>query len=281
MPADVTTDGVFVTDLPALFDLSGQTAVVTGGGGALGAVVARGLAAAGASVVVVDLRQASAEQVSQSITEAGGQAIGLGADLSAEAAVGQVFADVDAAFGQVNILVNAISAPVERHRAEEFPLEAWNSMLAANLTSYFLCSRAAAGRMIAAGRGGAIVNFASIAGLSAMGRGNLAYSAAKGGVVQLTREHAYVWAPHGIRVNAVLPCQFVNEWWAGQIADPAHAKLVARSVSGIPLGRLGEPPEIVGPVLFLASAAASMVTGVMLPVDGGNLAMNAGASLDW
>jgi len=270
-----------VTDLPALFDLSGQTAVVTGGGGALGAVVARGLAEAGAAVVVVDLRAANAERVSQSIADAGGQAAGFGADLSSEDAVGQVFAEVDAAFGPVGILVNAISAPVERHLAEDYPLADWNYSLASNLTSYFLCSRAAAARMIAAGRGGSIVNFASTAGVSALGRGNLAYSAAKGGVVQLTREHAFVWAHHGIRVNAVLPCQFINEWWAGQLADPAHAGLVNRAISGIPLGRLGEPPEIVGPVLFLASAAASMVTGIMLPVDGGNLAMNAGGSLDW
>jgi NAD(P)-dependent dehydrogenase (short-subunit alcohol dehydrogenase family) len=264
-----------------LFDLSGQTAVVTGGGGALGSEVARGLAAAGASVVVVDLRQANAEQVSRSITDGGGRAVGFGADLSAEAAVNQVFAEVDSAFGQIDILVNAISAPVDRYLAEEFPLEKWNSMLDVSLTSYFLCSRAAATRMIAGGHGGSIVHFASIAGMSAMGRGNFAYSVAKGGVVQLTREQAYVWAHHGIRVNAVLPCQFVNDWWASQAADPAHAALVARSVAGIPLGRQGRPPEIVGPVLFLASAAASMVTGVMLPVDGGNLAMNAGASLDW
>jgi NAD(P)-dependent dehydrogenase (short-subunit alcohol dehydrogenase family) len=270
-----------VTDLPALFDLSGKTAVVTGGGGALGAVVAGGLAAAGAAVVVVDLRQANAEKVSQSITETGGRAAGFGADLSSEAAVNQVFAEVDAAFGSVDVLVNAISAPVERHLAEDYPLDEWNQSLASNLTSYFLCSRAAATRMIAAGRGGSIVNFASTAGVSALGRGNLAYSAAKGGVVQLTREHAYVWAEHGIRVNAVLPCQFINDWWAGQIADPAHSGLVNRVISGIPLGRLGEPPEIVGPVLFLASAAASMVTGIMLPVDGGNLAMNAAASVGW
>ena len=270
-----------MTDVPALFDLSGKTAIVTGGGGALGAVVAQGLAAAGAAVVVVDLRQANAEKVSQSITETGGRAAGFGADLSSEAAVNQVFAEVDAAFGSVDVLVNAISAPVERHLAEDYPLDQWNTSLASNLTSYFLCSRAAATRMIAAGRGGSIVNFASTAGVSALGRGNLAYSAAKGGVVQLTREHSYVWAEHGIRVNAVLPCQFINDWWAGQIADPAHSGLVNRVISGIPLGRLGEPPEIVGPVLFLASAAASMVTGIMLPVDGGNLAMNAGASIDW
>ena len=100
-------------------------------------------------------------------------------------------------------------------------------------------------------------------------------------MAQLTKETAYAWAPHGIRVNAVLPCQFVNDWWRGNLADPDRRKLVDRVVSAIPLGRMGEPEEIAGPVLFLASEAASMVTGVLLPVDGGNLAMNAGASLDW
>jgi NAD(P)-dependent dehydrogenase (short-subunit alcohol dehydrogenase family) len=119
-------------------------------------------------------------------------------------------------------------------------------MLAVSLTSYFLCAKAAATRMIAAGRGGSIVNFASIAGLSAVGRGNLAYSAAKGGVVQLTREHAYVWAHHGSRVNAVLPCQFINDWWAGQVADPAHADLVARWSSGCGRRR-GPAPRAAGP----------------------------------
>jgi NAD(P)-dependent dehydrogenase (short-subunit alcohol dehydrogenase family) len=275
--------------LPALFDLSGRVAVVTGGGGALGTVVAGALAEAGASVAVVDLSEATAAKAAASLAEAiAGQgelgatrAIGVGADLSTEEGVEGAFAAIDQAFGRVDILVNAISAAIDRHGPEEFPLHTWDAMLAANLTSYFLCSRAAAQRMIPAGRGGSIVNFGSIAGANALGRGGLAYGVAKGGVAQLTRETAYAWAPHGIRVNAVLPCQFVNEWWRGNLADPARRKLVDRVVSAIPLGRMGEPGEIAGPVLFLASDAASMVTGVLLPVDGGNLAMNAGASHDW
>ncbi len=133
--------------------------------------------------------------------------------------------------------------------------------------------------MMAAGRGGSIVNFSSIAGVSALGRGNMAYAVAKGGVCQLTREMAFACAPDNIRVNAILPCQFTNAWWAGIISDPTYEPLVDRVLSGIPLGRLGAPSEIGGPVVFLASDAASMVTGVMLPVDGGNLATNAGASL--
>ncbi len=264
--------------LPALFDLSGRVAVVTGGGGALGRVVAAALAEAGASVAVVDLSEANAAQVAGAIAPA---AIGIGADLSSEEEVEATFAAVDQAFGRVDILVNSISAAIDRHGPENMPLATWDAMIASNLTSYFLCSRAAAQRMIPAGRGGSIVNFGSIAGSSVLGRGGMAYGVAKGGVAQLTKETAYAWAPHGIRVNAVLPCQFVNDWWRGNLADPDRRPLVDRVVSAIPLGRMGEPDEIAGPVLFLASEAASMVTGVVLPVDGGNLAMNAGASYDW
>jgi NAD(P)-dependent dehydrogenase (short-subunit alcohol dehydrogenase family) len=280
--------------LPALFDLSGRVAVVTGGGGALGRVAAGALAGAGASVAVVDLSEANAAKVAASLTEASAshdgtnpgeagtvKAIGLGADLSSEEAVERAFAAVDEAFGRVDILVNSISAAIDRHDPDEFPLATWEAMLASNLTSYFLCSRAAAQRMIPAGRGGSIVNFGSIAGSSVLGRGGIAYGVAKGGVAQLTKETAYAWAPHRIRVNAVLPCQFVNDWWRGNLADPERRELVDRVVSAIPLGRMGEPEEIAGPVLFLASEAASMVTGVLLPVDGGNLAMNPGASLSW
>ena len=266
--------------LPALFDLSGRVAVVTGGGGALGRVVAGALAQAGASVAVLDLSADTAAAVAAGLGESS-RAIAVGADLSSEAEVDRAFEEIDQAFGRVDILVNAISAPVDRYEPQDFPLGAWDTMLAANLTSYFLCSRAAAQRMISAGRGGSIVNFGSISGENALGRGSLAYSVAKGGVAQLTRETAYAWATHGIRVNAVLPCQFFNDWWRGNLTDPDRRKLVDRVVSGIPLGRMGEPEEIAGPVLFLASQAASMVTGVLLPVDGGNLAMNAGASLDW
>jgi NAD(P)-dependent dehydrogenase (short-subunit alcohol dehydrogenase family) len=270
-----------VLNAAALFDLTGRVAVVTGGGGALGRVAAAGLAAAGAAVVVMDVRGEAAIAAADSIPPGGGDALGLGADLSDEAEVERVFSEVDGRFGRLDVLVNAISAPVDRHAAEFFPLADWNAMLSANLTSFFLTSRAAATRMIAGGRGGSIINFSSIAGLTALGRGNMAYSVAKGGVVELTRETAYAWAPHGIRVNSILPCQFRNAWWDGNLGDPDRRPLVERVLSAIPLGRLGDPEEIVGPVLFLASDASSMVTGVQLPVDGGNLAMNAGASLDW
>jgi NAD(P)-dependent dehydrogenase (short-subunit alcohol dehydrogenase family) len=164
-------------------------------------------------------------------------------------------------------------------RPEAFPLEIWEDVLRTNLTGYFLFARAAGKRMIAQDDGGSIVNVSSIAGASSLGRGNLAYGASKSGVNQLTRELAVEWAHHGIRVNAIQPCQFLNEGWRTSVADPGKASLVQRVLSGIPIGRMGEPHEIVGPVLFLVSDAASMVTGALLPVDGGNLALNPTGSL--
>jgi 2-deoxy-D-gluconate 3-dehydrogenase len=232
----------------------------------------------------VDLRIENANRVADSINATGGRAVGYSGDLSKAAAVADVFGNIDAEFARIDILINAISAPVNRFHPEDFALDEWQTMLDSNLTSYFLCAQAAARIMMRAGNGrngGSIVNFGSIAGVSALGRGNLAYAVAKGGVMQLTRELAYAWANRNIRVNTVLPCQFVNQMWSSALVDEERTPVVDRVLSGLPLGRMGVPSEIVGPVLFLASDASSMVTGVALPVDGGNLAMNPGASLEW
>jgi NAD(P)-dependent dehydrogenase (short-subunit alcohol dehydrogenase family) len=156
---------------------------------------------------------------------------------------------------------------------EAYPLSLWQATFAVNLTAPFLCSRAASRVMIANG-GGSIINISSIGGISALGGGILAYDVAKSGVIQLTRELAVDWAKYGIRVNSVAPCQFRTRGWATAMEDPGKAVFVDAVISGIPLGRMGEADEIVGAVLFLASGAASMVTGAILPVDGGNLAAN-------
>jgi NAD(P)-dependent dehydrogenase (short-subunit alcohol dehydrogenase family) len=185
-----------------------------------------------------------------------------------------VYAALDRAFGQIDILVNNAGRNAMQGKPEVFPLDIWEEVIRTNLTGYFLNARAAGKRMIARGRGGAIVNVSSIAGASSLGRGNLAYGTSKSGVNQLTRELAVEWAHRGIRVNAIQPSQFLNAGWRAMVADPSRSALVERVLSGVPMGRMGEPHEIVGPVLFLVSDAASMVTGVLLPVDGGNLALN-------
>jgi NAD(P)-dependent dehydrogenase (short-subunit alcohol dehydrogenase family) len=162
---------------------------------------------------------------------------------------------------------------------QRVPIDVWDAVLRTNLTGMLLYAQRAAERMIAAGRGGSIVNISSTAGSSVLGRGNLAYGVSKSGVIQMTRELAVEWARYDIRVNAIQPCQFLNEGWRPALTDPSKQDLVERVVSGIPLGRMGEPHEIVGPILFLASPAASMVTGITLPVDGGNLVFNPGGTL--
>ena len=134
--------------------------------------------------------------------------------------------------------------------------------------------------MIARGQGGAIMNMCSICGTSATGRGSFPYSIAKGGIAMMTKELAIEWAKHGIRVNAIQPCQFLTPGLRHRLDNPQLGHIRDKFLSGIPLNRLGEPPRWSGPVIFLVSDAAAMVTGVLLPVDGGNLAMNAGGTKD-
>ena len=265
------------------FDLSGRVAVVTGAASGLGHSIAAGMAGHGAIVVGADINDAGLEATVQRIRRAGGTAIGVHCDVSDEASVDALYARVDAQYGHVDILVNDAFTPLTREAPEAYSLEAWERSIRVNLTGYFLCARGAGKRMIGQGRGGSIVNISSIAGSSGMGRGNFVYSVSKHGVIGLTRELAIEWAKHRIRVNAIQPCQFLTPGLQAFIdAAPDPQAVIERFLRGIPLDRLGDPErDIVGPVVFLASDAAAMVTGVTLPVDGGNLAFNAGGSKTW
>jgi NAD(P)-dependent dehydrogenase (short-subunit alcohol dehydrogenase family) len=189
------------------------------------------------------------------------------------------FAQVDETLGKVDILVNLAYTPTFG-APEELSLADWEHAFRINVTSYFLCCQQAGRRMIAQGGGGSILNMCSIGGTSAIGRGSYPYSVSKGGIVMLTKELAVEWARHGIRVNAIQPCQFMTPGLKHRLDNPELGHIRERFLSGIPLNRLGEPHEMVGPVVFLVSDAAAMVTGVLLPVDGGNLALNAGGTKD-
>jgi NAD(P)-dependent dehydrogenase (short-subunit alcohol dehydrogenase family) len=263
-----------VPELSSLFRLDGRVALITGAGGAFGRAIALGFAELGARVFLTDLDTDRLNETASQVRAAGGTCSTHQCDTGSAEDVDAAFAELDRAFGQIDILVNnAGGNPMQGH-PEDFPLNIWEAVLRTNLTGYFLNARAAGKRMIAARRGGSVVNISSIASASSLGRGNLAYGASKSGVNQLTRELAVEWAHHGIRVNAIQPCQFLNAGWRAMVADPNRSELVQRVLSGIPIGRMGEPHEIVGPVVFLVSDAASMVTGAILPVDGGNLALN-------
>lgn len=270
--------------LNMLFDLSGKVAVVTGAGanGGLGHAMALGLARFGADVAAPDIDEEGAQTTAKEIQDLGRKSLGVHCDVSKPEDVEHLFSEVDRLFGKIDILINNAFAFPSRVHPDTLSLEAWEKTIAVSLSGYFLCAQEAIRRMLKQGSGGSIVNISSIAGASALGRGNFPYSVAKGGVNQLTKELAVEYAGQGIRVNAILPAQVltpaVKRWFEGPQFNPA---LHQRLLDGIPINRFLEPEDFVGPAVFLCSDAAAAVTGALLPVDGGNLALNAGGSHTW
>ena len=266
------------------FDLAGRVALVTGAGanGGNGHSIALGLASCGADVFVSDVDLPGAEETAREISTLGRRARACRCDVGLPREIEAMFASFDAAFEHVDILVNNVGIG-HRSRPEDLALGEWQRVLSTNLDGTFLCSMEAGRRMIRRGMGGSIVNISSIAGSSALGRGNFVYSVTKGGINQLTRELAVEWAPHRIRVNAIQPAQILTPAVRRMFADPRleSERLRERILSGIPLGRLGEPEDVAKAAVFLASDAAAFITGHLLPVDGGNLALNAGGSRVW
>jgi NAD(P)-dependent dehydrogenase (short-subunit alcohol dehydrogenase family) len=258
---------------------SEHVVVVNGGANGIGMAISEAFAATGAVVALLDIDAPAATRTVAQITAAGGRAQAWTCDISSEQQVEAAFAEIETELGHVGVLVN--NAGINpRALPLEVDIETWQRVLAVNLTGYFLCARAAGRGMVARGYG-SIVNVSSIAGSTALGRGNFAYSVTKGGVDAMTRELAVEWGRHGVRVNAVAPCQVATAGFLGnekartQAGDPT----VFDYRRGIPMGRAAEPADIAAAVVYLASDAAAMVTGVTLPVDGGNLAFNAGGTL--
>lgn len=249
-----------------LFDLSGRVALVTGAGSGLGAVFAEALGEAGASVVCVGRRLERVQETARRLEERGRQSLALSADITDEMAVAGAMRQTIEHFGRLDILVNnagtaAVGAP------ESISLADWQRVVDVNLTGVFLCAREAAKVMIAAGRGGRIINIASILGAVASEPAPAtAYDATKGAVVNLTRDLAVHWAPHGILVNAIGPAYFPSEMTEAFLAMPEMRDEIERRT---PLGRIGRLEELKGAVVLFASDAASYVTGQTLYVDGG------------
>lgn len=264
------------------FQLTDRVAVVTGWGSGIGREIALAFADVGAHVAGFDVVPEAGKETAAEVADRGRQSLSVRCDVSSPAEVEAAYAAIDERFGRIDVLVNNAFVGSHSHPAD-IPFDEWKRVLDVNITGYFLCVQQAGRRMMAQGRGGAIINMSSIGGSSALGRGNFAYSVSKGATNQFTRELAIEWAPHGIRVNAIQPCQVRTPALQKLIDDPQFDSdtLLSTFLRGIPLGRLAEPADIAAAAVFLASDAAAMVTGSMLPVDGGNLAMNAGGTVEW
>ena len=248
------------------FALTDRVALITGGANGIGLATARLFLDAGARVGLVDRDSAAATAAAE---ELGAGAIAIPADVTDALQVETAVAMGEDAFGRIDILVNSAGLSV-RESTFDARIENWNRVVDVNMTALFLMSRAVALRMTAAGTGGAIVNLGSIMGLSGGGLyPNLSYHATKGAVVNMTRALAVEWGAQGIRVNAVAPT-WVRTGFIGPLAEDPD--LMARIAATMPLGRIAEPDEVATAILFLASPAASMITGHTLAVDGGFLA---------
>lgn len=253
--------------LKSTFGLADKIAVVTGGASGIGLATARMLAEAGARVAIFD-RAPPSDNTLGGLGGPGGHS-GIDTDVADEAAVEAAVGRVAERYGRLDILVNNAGLAL-RHAAVDLSRDAWDKVVAVNMTGSFLCARAAARRMIAGGAGGAIVNVSSIMGFSGGGLyPNISYQTTKGAIVNMTRALAVEWAPHRIRVNAVAPTYVRTPFIAPLLAQP---ELVARIEDMTPLRRLAEPAEVAAAILFLCGPGAAMVTGHTLPVDGGFLA---------
>lgn len=248
------------------FDFEDKVVLVTGAGRGIGRAIALAFARAGARVAVNDINPDTCEAVAQEILSSGGQAAAFHADVANKLAVQSMLIDLEDRWGRVDVLIN--NAGVEPHKPivqlDEWD---WNRTIDVNLKGAFICSQSA-GRMMIKQGGGVIVNIASIAGRAAGLRDRSAYVASKTGLIGFTKECAREFAAHHIRVNAVCPGVIVTEMTAHLRNNAAQLQ---KWLEDIPLGRLGEPDDVTGLVLFLCSDAARYITGQAINVDGGKI----------
>jgi gluconate 5-dehydrogenase len=251
-----------------LFSLDGKVAIVPGGGGGIGRVMAAGLCEAGAEVAIVD-RSGSAMKESCEIMEREGKhPLSIAADLTKREEAERAVAETVERFGRLDIILNAIGGGAGKvlFDAEEYPEAEWEWIFDLNLRTTLLTTQAAVKAMIAGGRGGKVINISSVRGQLGINAGYSAYVAAKGAIDSLTRQWATEWAKHQITVNAISPT-FVDTPQVAMLLDDPDFK--AGIVNRVPLRRVGQPQDLLGPVLLFASDASAFVTGQILTIDGG------------
>ncbi len=252
----------------SIFGLEGRTALVMGGGGAIGSALAVGLAGAGASVAVAGRTSESLDAAVTRIRDAGAETLAIVADATDPDACARMVDEVVGRFGRLDIIVNAVGGGAGKvlFPAEEYPSEAWEWIYDLNVRSTLYPTQAAVRAMIAGARGGRVLNISSVRSLLGINAGYSAYVAAKGAISSLTRQWATEWARHGITVNAISPTFVETPQVASLLADPSFRDGI---VGRIPLGRIGGTDDLVGPSLLFCSSAGAFVTGQVLMIDGG------------
>jgi NAD(P)-dependent dehydrogenase (short-subunit alcohol dehydrogenase family) len=249
-----------------LFRLDGKTAIITGGGRGLGQYFAEALSDVGVKLVLCSRKLAACEQVKQEIEAKGGKALALACDVTKLEDVERVVTTAQEAFGAIDILVNN-SGATWGAPAEDMPLDKFQSVIDVNIKGTFMMSQLVGRSMITRGLGGTIINIASVAGLTG---GNpkyiqvVGYHASKAAVINMTRDLATSWAQYGIRVNAIAP-----GWFPTRMSHALLEKYGEAMLADIPLARVGQPEDLKGVIVFLASPAAAYITGQTIVVDGG------------
>ncbi len=260
------------TNIQKLFDLSGQTALVTGGSRGLGLQIAQALGEAGAKIMLTSRKASDLEEAAADLQAAGIDARWIAADASDPAQVQRVVDETMERLGHIDILVNNAGATWGAP-AEDYPLAAWDKVMNLNIRSIFLFSQAVGKASMLPRKHGRIINVASIAGLSGSTDVKfIAYGTSKGAVVNFTRTLAGEWGPMGITVNALAPGFFPSKMTQGTLAHFGVDKMTER----VPLRRIGDDDDLKGAALLFASAAGKHITGQILAVDGGVSAVHGG-----
>jgi len=260
-----------------MFNLNGKAALVTGGAGGLGRVFCEALAGQGADIAVADIDLEAAREAAQRIRSSAGKAVALEADVSAPDQVGRMVSETVRAFGKIDILINNAGISAGAARIAEMRLEDWDRVMAVNLRGVFLCTRAVL-PVMEKQQSGSIVNIASVKGIRPLFEvtrlnPKAHYTVAKAGVISLTKEAAQEYAGAGIRVNCIAPGWYgqtrLDRWLEPSQVDEYRKTQEAVVKRITPMGRIGNPKELQGILLYLASDASSFVTGQVFVVDGG------------
>jgi 2-dehydro-3-deoxy-D-gluconate 5-dehydrogenase len=249
-----------------LFSLEGKIALVVGGGSGLGEAISLGYSQAGATVVIADINDEAANAVIESVADRPNPPVFMHVDVTKRSSIDALVEEVVGRFGRIDVLVNCAGS-ASRHPAEDYPEEVWDRLITLNLKGTFMTCQAVGKKMLAQGSG-SIINIASI-GASIAYPQTTGYLQSKGAVAQMTRSLALEWIDRGVRVNALAPSLFDTP--LVRMNDKQKSLTSDFIMARTPIGRKGQPYEVVGPAIFLASDASTMVVGHILQVDGGYL----------